>query len=212
MGFFSSARQRRYEKKATYKAAKVQARTEAREYAKLDAKKEQYLQKMAKKVRKQDAKQLKAQNKHDEKMATAAVQQIKAGRFNAGNVLRYTGAVRLLLPVVIPLAYRGMTQLSQKSQSAGGTGSLKDVFSGRTGGASFVGVGAPQRARIADLRSRIERGDVPTGFSKDATERLDQLEESLNNAASMSDSQADSLTASVSTELDLLDRQLEEKA
>ncbi|MGO1950234.1 MAG: DUF6474 family protein [Mycobacteriaceae bacterium] len=204
MGVFSSARRRRHEKKATYKAAKVQAKTEAREYAKLDAKKEQYLQKMARKVRKQDAKQLKSQHKHDEKMATATVEKIKAGRFNASNVLRYTGALRLLLPVVIPLAYRGLTQFSQ------GKGALSGL-KGSGANASFVGVGAPQRARIADLRSRIERGDVPSGFTKDATERLDELENSLDNASGMSDSQVSNLTSSVSTELDLFDRQLAEK-
>ncbi|HIW92652.1 MAG TPA: hypothetical protein H9870_13450 [Candidatus Corynebacterium avicola] len=200
MGIFRSARQRRHEKRATYKAAKVQAKTEAREYAKLDAKKEQYLQKMAKKVRKEDKRQLKAQQKHDQKMATATIQQIKAGRFNAGTVLRYTGALRVLLPVVIPLAYRGLTQLSQRGQNGGAAPS------------AFVGVGAAQRARIADLRNRIERADVSSGFAKDATERLDQLETSLDNADTMSDSQASSLTSSVSTELDLLDRQLSEKA
>lgn len=198
MGVFRSARQRRHEKKATYKAAKVQAKTEAREYAKLDAKKEQYLQKMAKKVRKEDARQLKAQQKHDQKMAAATIQQIKAGRFNAGTVLRYTGALRVLLPVVIPLAYRGLTQFSQRSHGAGTP-------------TAFVGVGAAQRARIADLRRRIERADLSAGFTKDASARLDQLETSLDNAATMSDSQARSLTASVSTELDLLDRQLAEK-
>lgn len=202
MGVVSSARRRRYERKAAYKAAKVQARTEARESAKLDRRKEEYLQKTAKKVRKENARELKARRKHNEKMAKSTVEQIKAGRFNASTMLRYTGALRILLPVAIPLAYRAMTQLSQGSTGRGTPAEFSN----------FVGAGAPQRARIADLRYRIDHGNVPSGFAKDATARLDELEKSLNNASGMSDSQTSNLTSSVSTELDLLDREFSEKA
>ncbi|MGJ0183756.1 DUF6474 family protein [Corynebacterium glyciniphilum] len=201
MGILSSARRRRHEKRASYKAAKVQARTEARETAKLDRKKEAYLQKMARKVRKQESRDLKSQRKHDAKLAEATVEQIKAGRFNAKTVLRYTGALRVLLPVAIPLVYRAFTQLSQGSTGRGTTAEFSN----------FVGVGAPQRARIADLRTRLERGNVPSGFAKDANARLDELENSLDNASGMSDSQTSNLTSSVSTELDLIDRQFAEK-
>ena len=201
MGVVSSARRRRYEKKAAYKAAKVQARTEARETAKLDRRKEEYLRKMAKKVRKQDARDAKALRKHDEKIARSTVEQIKAGRFNASTMLRYTGALRVLLPVAIPLAYRALTQLSQSSTGQGTSAEFSN----------FVGAGAPQRARIADLRFRIDNGKVPSGFAKDAKARLDELENSLNNASGMSESQTSNLTSSVSTELDLLDKELSEK-
>lgn len=201
MGVFSSARRRRHEKKAAYKAAKVQARTEARELAKLDRQKEDYLQKMARKVRKQNTREIKEQRKHDAKLAQATVQQIKAGRFSAKTVVRYTGALRVLIPVAVPLIYRGFTQLSQGTSGRSATAEFSN----------FVGVGAPQRARIADLRTRIERAKLPSGFAKDANERLDQLENSLDNASGMSESQTDNLTASVSTELDLLDRQFAEK-
>lgn len=203
MGILSSARRRRHEKRASYKAAKVQARTEARETAKLDRKKQDYLEKMARKVRKEESHNLKAERKHDAKLAQATVEQIKAGRFNAKTVVRYTGALRVLLPVAIPLAYRAFTQLSQRSSGAGRGATAE--FS------NFVGVGAPQRARIADLRTRIDRGNVPDGFAKDANARLDELENSLDNASGMSDSQTNNLTSSVSTELDLLDRQFAEK-
>lgn len=201
MGVLSSARRRRHEKKAAYKAAKVQARTEARELAKLDRKKEEYLHKMARKVRKQNNRDLKEQRKHDAKLAQATVQQLKAGRFNAKTVLRYAGALRVLIPVAVPLIYRGVTQISQGTSRRSATAEFSN----------FVGVGAPQRARIADLRTRLDRTKVSTGFAKDATERLDQLENSLDNASGMSESQTDNLTASVSTELDLLDRQFAEK-
>jgi multidrug efflux pump subunit AcrA (membrane-fusion protein) len=202
MGILTSARQRRHEKRASYKAAKVQARTEARETAKLDRKKEEYLQKMARKVRKQDARDLKAQRKHDAKLAEATVQQLKAGRFNAKTMLRYTGAVRVLLPVAIPLVYRAFTQLSQQGTGRGTTAEFSN----------FVGVGAPQRARIADMRLRLSHRKLPAGFVKDANARLDELENSLDNASGMSASQTSNLTSSVSTELDLLDRQFAEKA
>jgi hypothetical protein len=202
MGILSSARRRRHEKRASYKAAKVQARTEARETAKLDRKKEQYLQKMARKVRKQNSRDLKAQRKHDAKLAEATVQQLKAGRFNSKTVLRYTGAIRVLLPVAIPLVYRAFTQLSQQGTGKGTTAEFSN----------FVGVGAPQRARIADMRLRLAHGNLPEGFVKDANARLDELENSLDNASGMSGSQTSNLTSSVSTELDLLDRQFAEKA
>ena len=206
MGLLSSARRRRQEKKAIYKAAKVRAKAEAKSTGKLEKKKEKYLRKTAKQVRKLDQKELKARRKHEETMAKTALEQIKAGRFNSANVLRYTAALRTLAPVAVPLAYRALNQL--RSLSEGREASRHGVDRSSMGW--VAGTGAPQRARIEDLRSRLRDGRGPAGFGRDARERLDQLESSLEHAGSMSDSQKRNLESSVSAELDLLDRQLKD--
>ncbi|MEL4161739.1 DUF6474 family protein [Corynebacterium bovis] len=148
MGLLSSARRRRQEKKAIYKAAKVRAKAEAKSTGKLEKKKEKYLRKTAKQVRKLDQKELKARRKHEETMAKTALEQIKAGRFNSANVLRYTAALRTLAPVAVPLAYRALNQL--RSLSEGREASRHGVDRSSMGW--VAGTGAPQRARIEDLR------------------------------------------------------------
>ncbi len=106
MGLLRSIRKRRAEKRAMYRAAKAKALAEAKASAKLENRKEKYLRKTAKQVRKLESKQLAEYHKHEQKMAQAAIERAKAGRFNAKTVLRYGMAIRALLPVLLPLFYR----------------------------------------------------------------------------------------------------------
>lgn len=207
MGLLSKMRKRRQEKKAAFKAAKLRAKAEAKADAKLEKRKDKYLRKTAKQVRKHDAKELKARRKHEEFMAKNTLEQIKAGRFNKDNVSRYATALRTAAPVALPLLYRAMVQVQERSESsrAANAGVSKRSM------AAFSGEGAPQRARIKAVRDAVKRG-VPNGFAKDIEERLDTLEDAVRNAEAMPASQQRRLLGSVSTELDLIETQIAEKS
>lgn len=208
MGLLKNLRKRRQEKKAAYRAAKAKALAEAKADAKLQKAKEKYQRKTAKQVRKIDEKELKKRREHDEKMARAAVERAKAGRFNSKNVLRYAAAGRALAPVAIPLAYRAMTQLQN-----GGAASLSRSVKGSSQDASsgFMGASSSHSARIEMVRNSVNKG-VPSGFAKDINERMDVLDEALKNANSMTKEQARGVLASVSRELDLVEAQVAAKS
>jgi hypothetical protein len=199
MGVFSTLRRRRYEKKAAYKAAKVQAKTTAKAQAKLDKNAEKYLRKTTGKIRKVEAKDAKAQRKQDGKLAAALVSQAKNRGPSAKKALGLLGVARVIVPVALPLIYRGLNQLNRVP---GGQGLA------RTGGGSaFTGKDAVLRARIADLRNRLSGTGVPEDFRSDASGRLGKLESALDRAGS--GDIPGSLLSSVSTELDTIDEELD---
>lgn len=206
MGLLSTILKRRRQRKALEKAAKFKAKQEVRANAKLEKRKEAYLRKTAKQVRKMDAKQLKERRRHEEKMATAAVQQMRAGRFTARNVMRYTGAARVLAPIAIPLIYRAITQLQgyeerSVAHRAGVKTSKLAKFQGRNTAAS-------ERARIEALRKQLDDKRIPSGFAKDINDRLDDLDNAASNAQSMNAEQAERVLESIRYELNLVDQEL----
>lgn len=199
MGVVSSIRRRRYEKKAAYKAAKVQAKETVKATAKADKAREKYLQKTAGKIRSIDAKAAKRQDKKDLESAKALVAQAKSRRVTAGKVLGWVGAARVVIPVVAPLAYRAVAKL-------GATGSgrnLSSLLGGFGAGGTAPGRDAVQRARIEDLRNRAGARNIPDSVRSDITRKLATLETTLKSASS------DAELASVSTELDLLDARID---
>lgn len=203
MGLLKNLRKRRQEKKAAFRAAKAKALAEAKADAKLQRAKEKYQRKTVKQVRKIDAKELKKRRKHDEKMAQAAVERAKAGRFNSKNVLRYATAGRALAPVAIPLVYRALTQLQSGSATSG--------FSRpAAGGGNAMGASTSHAARIDMVRNSVNKG-VPAGFAKDVNERMDVLDDALKNANSMTKEQAQGVLASISRELDMVEAQVAAK-
>lgn len=199
MGVVSSMRRRRYEKKAAYKAAKVQAKATAKANAKADRDREKYLRKTAGKIRSIDAKAAKRQDKKDAQTAKALVAEAKSKKVTAGKVIGWVGAARAILPVATPLVYRGLARLG--SSDAGKN--LSSLF-GSLGAGAAPGEDAVQRARIADLRNRAESRNVPDSVRSTVTRKLTSLESSLS-----ADTSASALS-SVSTELDLLDSQLDD--
>lgn len=207
MGLLSTLRKRRQEKKAAEKAAKVRALAEAKADAKLEKAKEKYLRKTAKQVRKADAKELKNRRKHEEKMAAAALEQLKAGNFNGANVTRYVGAARVALPALLPLFYRGMTQLKEANER--GTAQAHGVSAQDM--AQFSGDGAPQQARIRQIRKDVSKGGLPMGFAKDVDERMDDLEDAVKNTSNMNNDQTRHALQAVSRELDLVEAQIQIK-
>lgn len=207
MGLLKKLRNRRIEKKAAYRAAKAKALAEAKANAKLQRAKEKYQRKTIKQVRKIDAKELKRHRKHDEKMARAAVERARAGRFNSKNVLRYATAGRALAPVAIPLVYRALVQLQKGSTTSG---SFSRTSTGGGAGNVMRGAGSSHAARIQKVRKSVTKS-VPAGFAKDINERMDVLEDALKNADTMTKQQAQDVLASISRELDLVEAQVEAK-
>lgn len=209
MGLLSTLRKHRQEKKAMEKAAKVRAKAQVKADAELEKRKETYLRKTAKQVRKIDAKEMKARRKHEQKMAQSALEQLKEGRFNSKNVARYAVAVRVATPVAIPLMYRLLTQLRGAAEAT--TASRVGVSA-----ASLAKYGgedsnaAAYRARIDAVRDSLGKG-VPSGFAKDIDERMDDLENAVENTSSMSEGQAHRVLSSVGKELDLVETQIAAK-
>lgn len=206
MGLLSGMRKRRQEKKAIEKAAKVRAKAQVKADSKLEKRKEAYLRKTAKQVRKMDAKELKAQRKHNEKMAKASLEQIKAGRFNSKNVLKVAGAARVAAPFALPLFYRGVTALQEASN---GSAARRNGLALKAT-AEFPADGSLQQARIKKIRKSLDKG-VPAGFAKDISERLDDLDTAIENSRSMNNGQTKRVLRSVSNELDLVESQIKAK-
>ena len=206
MGLLSGMRKRRQEKKAIEKAAKVRAKAQVKADSKLEKRKEAYLRKTAKQVRKMDAKELKAQRKHNEKMAKASLEQIKAGRFNSKNVLKVAGAARVAAPFALPLFYRGVTALQEASN---GSAARRNGLALKAT-AEFPADGSLQQARIKKIRKSLDKG-VPAGFAKDVSERLDDLDTAIENSRSMNNGQTKRVLRSVSNELNLVESQIKAK-
>ncbi|WP_293790406.1 DUF6474 family protein [uncultured Corynebacterium sp.] len=206
MGLLSGMRKRRQEKKAIQKAAKVRAKAQVKADSKLEKRKEAYLRKTAKQVRKMDAKELKAQRKHNEKMAKASLEQIKAGRFNSKRVLRVVGAARVAAPFAIPLFYRSVTMLQEASNDA----AARRMGLTPKANAQFPGDGGMQQARIKKIRQSLDKS-VPGGFAKDISDRLDDLDKAIENSKSMDTGPGKRVLRSVSNELDLVETQLKAK-
>ena len=207
MGLLKNMRERRVEKKAQIKAAKSKALAEAKASAKLEKAKEKYLRKTAKQVRKTNQKELKARRAHEEKLAKVALEQIKAGNFNGGNVARYLGGARVALPVALPLIYRGLAQLqgAEDKNAAHAAGVAASDM------AQFAGDGAPQKARIKAIRTDVGKGGLPIGFAKDVIDRLDEIVEAVNNTANMNNSQTKGALKATSRELGLIEAQIAAK-
>jgi len=212
MGVFGTLRRRRLEKKAAFKAAKVQARETARATAKQDRAREKYLRRTAGKIRTLEARSAKRQDRRDLETAKALVARAKSRTVTPGKILGWVGAARVLVPVAAPLAYRALTTLVQRSGS-NGAGPLSGATTDGLGAAGTdpTGPGAVQRARIADLRNRIGARNVPDAVRKKISAKLSSLESTLDSVyARETGNDAQKTADAVTTELDQLDRQLAE--
>ncbi|MBN9645327.1 DUF6474 family protein [Corynebacterium mendelii] len=198
MGIFSTIRSSRARTKAQVKAAKQRAKTEVKEEKKLALRRSRLLAKEKKNMEKSQLKNLKAKQKHEKRMAKQTYKQLKAGSFNAKNVKRYTGAARLLAPVVLPLIYRAVTwsreQLLKKKARNFGVSS-SDL-------ARFTGFGAPIKARIEAVRRSLDDAPLPAGLKKDITNRLDTLFTAADNAEHMDNDQRQRIHHSINSDLD----------
>ena len=115
-----------------------------------------------------------AKQKYQTKMAEKILAQQKAAGFNKDKVKSWIGGGRILIPVLVPLAYRAITGLQQRNLD-GNVGKKFGVTSGDA--ARFQGYGARLRARIEATRESLkalDKSNAPAakGFIKDANSRL----------------------------------------
>ena len=135
--------------------------------------------------------------------AKAAVKAAKArakAEIKADSKARARRASRVLLPLALPLIYRGIT-------------AAQDQFSKRTAQrsgvtpeqmAQFSGHGADLKARIQGIRNSLQDTSVKPGYKRDINERLDELKAAVDNAEFMTDQQRRRAHRSVSNDIDLI--------
>ncbi|MEV6428405.1 DUF6474 family protein [Nocardia sp. NPDC051463] len=197
MGLFTK-RKRRPSRKAEAKALKHKAGLEARLGAKNDRKARRAEAHTQRKVAKAQISALQAEEKAALKLAAKA----ERDPFSAGQVRKYLGVARVLIPVLAPLAYRAATFIrgridSRRAHQLGiGIEQLGD----------FSGHGAKLQARIANAEGALgkidnsKNGDGPT-FVKATQDRLDNLIAAVQTAEQMPAPRRRAVHASISNEL-----------
>lgn len=198
MGVLSGLRKRRTRNRKDIKAAQAKARQEVKESAKVLNRREKLLARTEKDLLKTEQKGLKNRRKQELKLAKAEYQKRKAGRVNASNVKRYIQAGRVALPVLIPLVYRGVTQLRDSSTSA----QAKKAGVTQEQLAQFSGHGAGLKARIQGISNSLQGTNVPAGFKRDVEERLDELRSATDNAEFMTPEQRRRAHSAISGDID----------
>lgn len=179
MGVFEAIRKSPARTKAEVKAAEVHARQLAKQEAKADQRTAKLLDKAEKRLLKEEKKGLKRKQKHEKDLAKAHLKRIEESGITKKKAKQATGAARVLVPILLPLAYKGLTSLQQQrvnSRAAGLGLSSQDL-------ARHSGRGAELKARIDAARENVEHSDsLSEGFKNDARVRLDELEQAVRNA------------------------------
>lgn len=214
MGLFSK-RKRRPSRRAEAKALKHKAAVEAKLSAKNDRKAakagERTTRRAAKAQTRTEAKVAKAQIAalHAEEKAQLSLAK-KADRdvFSPGQIRKYIGVARVLIPVLAPLAYRGATLVraqldARRAQSLGiGLDQLGD----------FAGHGARLQARIANTGTALDKiaSDKPkdadvAAFVTDTRSRLDDLGVAVRTAEQLPVQRRRAVHTSISSELSTIE-------
>lgn len=207
MGFLRKRRRRRRSARAEIGAAKRRASKEIAARAKSRDRQGKLLARQEKELLKAERKGLNARRKHERAMAKNKLAQLRAGKINRANVQRWLGVARLLSPLLIPLAYRGITAGQERL----------NVFRAQRYGvtaeqlAQFSGHGAPLKARIAGLRDTLKTAHLPAGFIHDVQDRLDELDGAIANSEYMTPEQRRRAHASISRDIDEVTHQVREK-
>ncbi|MCS4490082.1 DUF6474 family protein [Corynebacterium sp. ES2794-CONJ1] len=204
MGLFRSLFKKRAQRKAELKVAKARARAEVKTSAKMKKRLHKRLAREEKNLLKMEQKTLKKRDKHHEKMAKLKLDQLKEGRFNAKKVLRYATALRALAPFALPVIYRGIVALRDKSSEnrARQLGvKVEDL-------AEFSGHGAELRAKIAQVRKAAEQFKIPAGLQHDINERLDELNAAVHNAELMTPEPRSRAHRSIENDIDKVNKEL----
>ena len=199
MGLFTK-RKRRTDRKAEAKALKHKAALEAKLGARNERKRDRAEARTRREVAKQQISTLKAEEKAALKVAEKAEREL----FSAGQVKKYLGVARVLIPVLAPLAYRAATFLrgqldARRAHRLGiGLDQLGD----------YSGHGAKLRARIAGASSALS--EIADKAGKDAEtqqfvtasrSRLDSLSAAIRTAEQMPATRRRAVHTSISSEL-----------
>ncbi|MGV9721906.1 DUF6474 family protein [Nocardia beijingensis] len=200
MGLFTK-RKRRPSRRAEAKALKHKAAMEAKLVAKNDRKARRAEARTQRKVAKAQIAAFQAEEKAALKVAAKA----ERDPFSAGQVKKYLGVARVLIPVLAPLAYRGATFLrgqldTRRAQQLGvGIDQLGD----------FTGHGAKLQARITNAEAALEKIGTQNGKDKGETQkfvaatkdRLGSLTAAVHTSDQMPANRRRSVHASISHEL-----------
>lgn len=205
MGIFEKVRKARAKTKAEIKAAKTRAKAEVKAASKAKARQAKLLAQQEHKLLKVEQKGLKARRKQELKLAKTELERRKAGKLNKAKVQRYVGVARMLTPILLPLAYKASTAAQEAFTAS------KARKHGLTSAevSQFAGHGAGLKARIAGLRKTTD--GVPRGFALDVDERLDELDKAVDNAEFMTPEQRRRVHRSISSDLDAVAGQIQEK-
>lgn len=208
MGLMKSIRKARRKTKAEVAAAKKRAKQEAKEASKLEYKRDKLIDNAEKRLLKEEKNNLKKKRKHEEKLAKNELQKIQQGQFNAKTVNRWVGGLRVALPVLLPLIYRGIVSLREKNMEkrANQVGVSSDDL------AKFSGHGSELKARIEGIRQNLDSaGSVAGGFKRDANERLQELNEAVTNAEYMNPEQRRRAHSAIERDIEALTSEIQAK-
>jgi len=199
MGLFTT-RKRRTDRKAEAKALKHKAALEAKLSARNERKRDRADARNQREVSKQQVSTLKAEERAAVKLAEKAEREL----FSAGQIKKYLGMARVLIPVLAPLAYRAATfvrgQLDTRRAHRLGIGmdQLGD----------FSGHGAKLRARISGAASALSEISDKAGkdaetqkFVTASQDRLDSLNAAIRTAEQMPTPRRRAVHTSISDEL-----------
>ena len=114
MGVFEAIRKSRAKTKAEVKAAQVHARQLAKQEAKTDERVAKLLDKAEKRLLKEEQKGLKRKRKHEKDLAKAHLKRIDEAGLTKKKAKNLAGALRVLVPVLLPLIYKGLTAYQQR--------------------------------------------------------------------------------------------------
>ena len=114
MGVLGIIRKARRNVKAEIKAAEVHARQLAKDQAKADKRTAELLDKAEKRLLKEEKKGLKRKRKHEKDLAKAHLKRIDEAGLTKKKAKNLAGALRVLVPVLLPLIYKGLTAYQQR--------------------------------------------------------------------------------------------------
>lgn len=199
MGLFTK-RKRRTDRKAEARALKHKAALEAKLGARNERKRDRAEARNQREVAKQQVSTLKA----EEKAALKAAEKAERELFSAGQIKKYLGVARVLIPVLAPLAYRAATfvrgQINARRAHRLGIG--LDQLS------DYSGHGAKLRARISGASSALSEISNKAGkdaetqkFVTTSRDRLDSLTAAIRTAEQMPAPRRRAVHTSISSEL-----------
>ncbi|AKK12110.1 DUF6474 family protein [Corynebacterium uterequi] len=207
MGVLSTLKKRRSSLRKDIKTAQAKARAEVKASEKDLARREKLLSKLEKQIIKSEEKGLKGKRKHERELAKTEYQKLKNGKFNKETVERYIKAGRVALPVMLPLLYRGVTQLRESATEA----KARKAGVTRQQLAQFTGHGASLQARIQGIRNSLDGMSLPAGFKQDIDTRLDELRSATNNAEFMTAQQRRRAHGAINGDIDKVTAQIQDR-
>ncbi|MCQ4627828.1 hypothetical protein KBX17_08455 [Corynebacterium sp. CCUG 65737] len=208
MGLFETIRKSRAKTKAEIKAAEAKARQLAKEEAKNDKQMAKLLDKAEKRLLKEEKQGLKRKRKHEQNLAKNELKKIQESGLTKKKAKQWVGASRILLPILIPLAYRALTTYQQnkvndRARAAGLTANAMARFSTQ---------GAELKGRVQAIRSQAQNNDaLKDDFRRDVEVRCDEIEAAVNNVEQMNDAQRRLAHETIDRDINKLTAEIQEK-